>query len=307
VFVMDGPIDHYRHLPPLGFETEWLTPVGAGAIVAYYLDSRTVMTKLQPKLRDGDADDELLKRFDDGLKLLVPAAARGDLVLRMCDDEKNYSLVRPDAILRAMDRSDADVPTAGLPVPNLRPLAVAAAELLGREVWLEEAETVFCFFRPDIDRMFQIEAETNSAIEEIFFEEWGGRFPKALLELPTANAASRARIETVERLARAAKGSDGGREEHGSSSRRKTVAEAIRPHLAEIQRRYRDGVYATNRPGENHRSAIPRMARDLMPLVNQAADGSLYERGHPRYRSLKSVQNQLGIAIRANPELWRGL
>jgi hypothetical protein len=304
---MDGPIDHCRHLPPMGFATEWLTPVGAGAIVAYYLDSRTVMTELQPKLRTGDADGELLKRFDDGLKLLVPAAARGDLALRICDDEKNYSLVRPDAILRAMDRSDADVPTAGLPVPNLRPLAVAAAELLGREVWLEEAETVFCFFRPEIDRMFQIEAETSSAIEEIFFEEWGGRFPKEFLELPTANAASRARIETVERLARAAKESDAAKEEHASPPRKMTVAEAIEPHLVDLQRRYREGEYATSRPGEKHRAVIPRMARDLQALANQKPEGSFYKPGDPQYRKLKSVENQLRVAIKGNRELWPGL
>jgi hypothetical protein len=304
---MDESIDPYRHLPPMGFATEWPTPADAAVTVVYYLDGRAVLTELLPKWCEGHAGDEELKPLDDALKMLVEAAARGDVALRLCDDEKNYRLVRPDTVLRAMSRSDAEAPTASLPLGHLRPLVIAAAEILGREVTLKEAATVFCFFRPDIDRMFQIEAETNSAIEEIFFEEWGGRFPKAFLELPTANAASRARVETVERLARAAKGSDGGREEHGSSSRRKTVAEAIRPHLAEIQRRYRDGVYATNRPGENHRSAIPRMARDLMPLVNQAADGSLYERGHARYRSFKSVQNQLGIAIRANPELWPGL
>lgn len=133
--------------------------------------------------------------------------------------------------------------------------------------------------------MFWSEAETGGHSHQLFFGEWGGKFPREWLELPTANAASRARIEAVECVARNVMEAEQRGKEQASPPRKTTVAEAIRPHLAERQRRYREGEYAGKRPGENHRSPIPRMARDLFALVNQDPNGALREPSDPEYRS----------------------
>lgn len=304
---MGDHIDPFSHFPPLGFASEWPPAVAAATMVAYYVHGRAKVTERLLNLQRGGVSDGALEMLDEALEMIVAAAARGDLTLRVCDDAENYWAVPTEMIRRAAARRDTEVPQQGLPLTSLRPLALVGAEILRREVSREEAGIIFSFRRSEIEQMFWIEAETGGDIDQLFFGEWGGKFPREWLALPTVTAASRARIEAVERLAREVKEAEQRSNGQASSSGKTTVAEAIRPHLAELQRRYRDGEYATNRPGENHRSPIPRMARDLFALVNLAPDGTLRDPSDPDHRTLKTVENQLRLAIRANPEQWPGL
>jgi hypothetical protein len=291
----------------MGFESEWPPAVAAATTVAWYVHGGAKVAKRLSSSQGGGVSDEALEMLDEALEMLVAAAARGDLTLRVCDDAGNYWAVPADMIRRAATRRDDEVPSQGLPLPSLRPLALVGAEIVQRDVLLEEAGVIFSFHRDEIEQMFRIEAEQGGDIDQVFFNEWGGKFPREWLERPTANSASRARFEAVERLARESMDGTESGEDQASSSRKKSVAESILPHLVDIQRRYRDGEYAHNRPGENHRSPIPRMARDLFALVNLAPDGTLRDPSDPDHRTLKTVENQLRLAIRANPDQWPGL